>query len=84
MDILSFATTLLGVSLVRDILKGVSYLLLFLIGTDRTSVTVRMGYSGPSARKSAWQFLKKAKNPRLNMLEKFVEALNVSLVDLVR
>lgn len=44
----------------------------------------RMGYSGDPARKSAWQFLTKTKDPRLSMLEKFAEALNVSLVDLVK
>jgi transcriptional regulator with XRE-family HTH domain len=44
----------------------------------------RMGYSGPAARKSAWQFLKKTTDPRLSMLTKFAEALNVSVVDLVK
>jgi transcriptional regulator with XRE-family HTH domain len=44
----------------------------------------RMGYSGDPARKSAWQFLKKTADPRLSTLEKFAEAMNVSLVDLVK
>jgi transcriptional regulator with XRE-family HTH domain len=44
----------------------------------------RMGYSGDPARKSAWQFLKKTNDPRLSTLEKFAEAINVSLVDLVK
>jgi transcriptional regulator with XRE-family HTH domain len=44
----------------------------------------RMGYSGDPARKSAWQFLKKTSDPRLSMLARFAEAINVSLVDLVR
>jgi transcriptional regulator with XRE-family HTH domain len=44
----------------------------------------RMGYSGNTARKSAWQFLRKTSNPRLKMLERFAEALNVSLADLVK
>lgn len=44
----------------------------------------RMGYSDNTARKSAWQFLNKTKNPRLLMLERFAEALNVSLADLVK
>jgi len=44
----------------------------------------RMGYSGDHARKSSWQFLKKTNDPRLSMLERFAEAINVSLVDLVR
>jgi transcriptional regulator with XRE-family HTH domain len=44
----------------------------------------RMGYEGDAARKSAWQFLNKTRDPRLSMLNKFAEALNVSLVDLVK
>jgi transcriptional regulator with XRE-family HTH domain len=44
----------------------------------------RMGYTGDVARKSAWQFLHKTTDPRLSMLKKFAEALNVSLVDLVK
>jgi len=43
-----------------------------------------MGYSGATARKSAWQFLKKTCDPRLSMLERFAEALNISLADLVK
>lgn len=44
----------------------------------------RMGYSGDLARKSAWQFLNKTSDPRLSMLKRFAEAINVSLVDLVK
>ncbi len=44
----------------------------------------RMGYSGDTARKAAWQFLNKTSDPRLSMLRRFAEALNVSLVDLVK
>ncbi len=44
----------------------------------------RMGYSGDMARKSAWQFLNRTTDPRLSMLEKFAEALNLSLADLVK
>ena len=44
----------------------------------------RMGYSGDPARKSAWQFLKKTTDPRLSTLERFAEAINVSLADLVK
>lgn len=44
----------------------------------------RMGYSDEHARKSAWQFLAKTRDPRLTMLERFAEALNISLVDLVK
>ena len=44
----------------------------------------RMGYSGDPARKGAWQFLRKTSDPRLSTLERFAEAINVSLSDLVR
>lgn len=44
----------------------------------------RMGYGGDHARKSAWQFLHKTADPRLSMLVRFADALNVSLVDLLR
>jgi transcriptional regulator with XRE-family HTH domain len=44
----------------------------------------RMGYAGDTARKSAWQFLNKTTDPRLSMLEKFAEALDITLVDLVK
>jgi transcriptional regulator with XRE-family HTH domain len=44
----------------------------------------RMGYSGEAARKSAWQFLHKTTDPRLSMLTRFAEALNVTLADLVK
>ena len=53
-------------------------------GLSLEELGVRMGYTGDAARKSAWQFLKKTNNPRLLMLEKFAEAMNVSLVDLVK
>jgi transcriptional regulator with XRE-family HTH domain len=42
----------------------------------------RMGYSGETARKSAWQFLNKTTDPRLSMLMKFADALGVPVVDL--
>jgi transcriptional regulator with XRE-family HTH domain len=44
----------------------------------------RMGYSGETARKAAWQFLNKTTDPRLSMLTRFAEAMNVSLADLVK
>lgn len=44
----------------------------------------RMGYEGAVARKSAWQFLNKTEDPRLSMMQRFAEAMNVSLVDLVK
>jgi len=42
----------------------------------------RMGYSGATARKAAWQFLNKTSDPRLSMLQRFAEALNVHPADL--
>lgn len=44
----------------------------------------RMGYRAGAARKAAWQFLRRTTDPRLSMLERFAEAVNVSLVDLIR
>jgi predicted lysophospholipase L1 biosynthesis ABC-type transport system permease subunit len=43
-----------------------------------------MGYTEANARKSAWQFLQKTTDPRVSMLARFAEALNISIVDLVR
>jgi transcriptional regulator with XRE-family HTH domain len=44
----------------------------------------RMGYTGDTARKAAWQFLNKTTDPRLSMLQRFAVALKVSLVELVK
>jgi transcriptional regulator with XRE-family HTH domain len=44
----------------------------------------RMGYSRSLARKSAWQFLNKTTDPRLSMLQRFSEALGLSLKDLIK
>lgn len=44
----------------------------------------RMGYSGKTARKSAWQFLNKTSDPRLSMIEKFSKALSISLRDVIK
>lgn len=44
----------------------------------------RMGYSGDAARKSAWQFLHKTSDPRLSMLKRFAEAINVSIANVVK
>lgn len=44
----------------------------------------RMGYSGDTARKSAWQFLNKTADPRLSMLQRFAEAMNVPLIDILK
>jgi transcriptional regulator with XRE-family HTH domain len=44
----------------------------------------RMGYGENTARKSAWQFLNKTTDPRLSMLQRFANAINVTLVDIVK
>jgi transcriptional regulator with XRE-family HTH domain len=44
----------------------------------------RMGYDSETARQSAWQFLNKTTDPRLSMLRRFAEAVNVKLADLVK
>jgi transcriptional regulator with XRE-family HTH domain len=43
----------------------------------------RMGYSGDMARKSAWQFLNKTSDPRLSMLQRFANAMDISIGDLL-
>jgi transcriptional regulator with XRE-family HTH domain len=42
-----------------------------------------MGYSGPTARKSAWQFVDGTNDPRLSMLRKFAKAVGLTLEELV-
>jgi transcriptional regulator with XRE-family HTH domain len=41
-----------------------------------------MGYTGETARQSAWQFLNKTADPRLSMLKRFAKAVGVSLSEL--
>jgi len=53
-------------------------------GLSLDELGLRMGYSGESARKSAWQFLTKTTDPRLSTLRRFAEAINVSIADLVK
>jgi transcriptional regulator with XRE-family HTH domain len=43
----------------------------------------RMGYQGEIARTSAWQFLRKTRDPRLSMLRKFAAAVRVAVRDLL-
>jgi transcriptional regulator with XRE-family HTH domain len=42
----------------------------------------RMGYQGETARASAWQFVRRTKDPRLSMLRRFAAAVGVSMRDL--
>jgi transcriptional regulator with XRE-family HTH domain len=53
-------------------------------GLSLDEIGQRMGYSQKTARKSAWQFLHKTTDPRLSMLEKFADALSMSLRDIIR
>ena len=43
----------------------------------------KMGYTGPTTRASAWQFLNRTNDPRLSMLRKFAQAVGVPLADLL-
>jgi transcriptional regulator with XRE-family HTH domain len=43
----------------------------------------KMGSEGPTARKSAWQFLNKVDDPRIGTLRKFAKALGVPLEELL-
>ncbi len=42
----------------------------------------RMGYAGPTAKASAWQFLTRTNDPRLSMLRKFAQAVGVPVAEL--
>lgn len=44
----------------------------------------RMGYAPATAKKSAWQFLNKTADPRLSMLERFAEGMNIPIVELFK
>lgn len=52
-------------------------------GLSLEALGERMGYPKESARKSAWQFLYKTNDPRWSMLQKFAEAVGVSVKSLV-
>jgi transcriptional regulator with XRE-family HTH domain len=53
-------------------------------GLSLDSLGLQMGYAPQTARKAAWQFLNRTNDPRLSMLARFAEALNISLADLVK
>jgi transcriptional regulator with XRE-family HTH domain len=58
-----------------------------LFGKSRLSLDElgqRMGYSGDTARKAAWQFLNKTTDPRLSMLQRFAEAMEIEVADLLK
>jgi hypothetical protein len=48
-----------------------------------TNALVFMGYAQKVVRKSAWQFLHRTNDLRVNMLRKFARAVVVSLRELV-
>ena len=45
-------------------------------------IGVRMGYPKETARKSAWQFINRTNDPRVSMLRKFCEAMEIEVNDL--
>lgn len=44
----------------------------------------KMGYPAETARKSAWQFLQKTKDPRLSMLKRCAKAFDIQLTRLLK
>ena len=44
---------------------------------------LRMGYPREIARKSAWQFVRRTKDPRFSMLRRFAGALGIRVSELV-
>lgn len=43
-----------------------------------------MGYSGDTARKAAFQFIKKTKDPHISVLRRFARAMKVKIEKLVK
>jgi transcriptional regulator with XRE-family HTH domain len=43
----------------------------------------KMGYPADTARKSAWQFIRQTSDPRISMLRKAAEALEIPLGELI-
>jgi len=52
-------------------------------GQSLEELGLKMGYPKQSARKSAWQFLYKTKDPRLSMICRFAKAMGVSVKTLL-
>jgi|HubBroStandDraft_4_1064222.scaffolds.fasta_scaffold85861_3 hypothetical protein len=44
---------------------------------------LKMGYPPDTARKSAWQFIRKTDDPRVSMLRRFAKAMGVPLRKLI-
>jgi transcriptional regulator with XRE-family HTH domain len=52
-------------------------------GLSYEEVGARMGYGEDTARKSAWQFVNRTNDPRLSMLRRFADAVDVPLAALL-
>jgi transcriptional regulator with XRE-family HTH domain len=52
-------------------------------GKSLDELGLAMGYPPESARKSAWQFLRKTTDPRLSTLERFAKAMGMDVKDLL-
>ena len=52
-------------------------------GLSLEALGLKMGYERESARKSAWQFLYKTKDPRLSMLCRYAKAMGITVKSLL-
>ncbi len=52
-------------------------------GLSLQELGTRMGYPRSVARRAVWQFLNKTKDPRVRMLERFADAMGMTLADLI-
>jgi transcriptional regulator with XRE-family HTH domain len=52
-------------------------------GLTLEEVGIRMGYSGETARKGAWQFLNQTADPKISTLRRFAAAVGVPVSKLV-
>ena len=52
-------------------------------GLSFDQLGLKMGYASDTARKSAWQFVTRTNDPRLSMLRRFAEAVDIPLSELL-
>jgi transcriptional regulator with XRE-family HTH domain len=52
-------------------------------GKSLEELGLGMGYPAESARKSAWQFLRKTDDPRVSMLQRFAKAMGIDVKELL-
>jgi len=52
-------------------------------GMSLHALGLKMGYPEETARKSAWQFIKKTDDPRISMLRRFAQAIGVPVAELL-